>query len=97
MMDDGGSSGSSTSPAIELSGSDRDELRLRVAWRGDPPLLSDVLPALESVGLRVADHRVGTPQEQGVSTVRVDDFGVLGRPRVSGYLLWVLITLRSAD
>jgi glutamate dehydrogenase len=74
MLDDGRGP---ASPDIELSAATEGGLRLRLVWPADPALLSDVLPPLESLGLRVADHRLGPPPPGRPPATRVDDFGVV--------------------
>lgn len=63
-------------PDIEVSEAPRGGLRLRLGWAGEPAWLSDVMPVLESLGLRVADHRRELAPAGQLTGASVDDFGV---------------------
>src|SRR5674536_292270 len=86
------------SPDIELSAATEGGLRLRLAWPADPALLSDVLAPLESLGWRVADHRLGPPPPGRPPATRVDDFGVVcERADLPLSMLCLLYTSDAAD
>jgi glutamate dehydrogenase len=51
-------------------------LRFKLFWLGQPPTLSDVLPVLENMGLKVVDERPYEIRPVGREPVWVDDFGL---------------------
>src|SRR5674536_133510 len=65
------------SPDIELSAATEGGLRLRLAWPAHPALVPAGPAPLESLRVRVADHRLGPPPPGRPPATRVDDFGVV--------------------
>ena len=51
-------------------------LRFKLFWLGQPPTLSDVLPVLENMGLKVVDERPYEIRPLGREPVWIEDFGL---------------------
>jgi len=51
-------------------------LRFKLFWLGQPPTLSDVLPVLENMGLKVVDERPYEIRPVGRDPLWIDDFGL---------------------